>query len=176
MFVIQPKGLGKSLIFQSAPILFDIVRPRCGKSIVLVISPLVSFMLDQVRFLKSLGISAKIIGHEQNCAQARKKVKRRWFQIVYSSPEAFFFYQKMTSSGFGLGKISPYDKLFADSTLLWSSPCRSDFVGAATHREFVESEVTPRNVRWRIFASCFASCFASFSKRFKERKQQSLQI
>ena len=61
VFVIQPKGLGKSLIFQSAPILFDIVRPRCGKSIVLVISPLVSFMLDQVRFLKSLGISAEIL-------------------------------------------------------------------------------------------------------------------
>ena len=64
MFLIQPTGSGKSLIFQSAPIFFDIVRPKSAKSIVLVISPLVSLMLDQVRFLKSLGISAEIIGDE----------------------------------------------------------------------------------------------------------------
>ena len=56
MFLIQPTGSGKSSIFQSAPIFFDIVRPKCVKSIVLVISPLVSLMLHQVRFLKSLGI------------------------------------------------------------------------------------------------------------------------
>ena len=34
-------------------------------------------------------IRAKIIGHKQNCKQARKHVERRSFQIVYSSPEAF---------------------------------------------------------------------------------------
>ena len=49
MFVIEPKGSGKSLIFQSVPIFFGIV---------LVISPVVSPMLGEVRFLKSLGISA----------------------------------------------------------------------------------------------------------------------
>ena len=89
VFLIQPTGSGKSLIFQSAPIFFDIVRPKSGKSIVLVISPLVSLMLDQVRFLKSLGISAEIIGDEQNCEQARKRVERGQCQIVYGSPEAF---------------------------------------------------------------------------------------
>ena len=46
VFVIQPKGLGKSLIFQFAPIFFEIVRPKCAKWIVLVISPLISLMLD----------------------------------------------------------------------------------------------------------------------------------
>ena len=74
VFVIQPKESGKSLIFQSAPIFFDIVGPKCAKSIVLVISPLDSLMLDQVRFLKSLGISAEITGDEQNCEQAGKRV------------------------------------------------------------------------------------------------------
>ena len=48
-FVIQPKGLGKSLIFQSAPTFSDIVRLKCAMPIVLVISPLVSHMLDQVK-------------------------------------------------------------------------------------------------------------------------------
>ena len=89
VFLIQPTGSGKSLIFQSAPIFFDIVRPKCAKSIVLVISPLVSLMLDQVRFLKSLGISAEIIGDEQNCEHARKRVERGQCQIVYGSPESF---------------------------------------------------------------------------------------
>ena len=89
VFVIQQKGLGKYLIFQSPPLFFTIVRLKCAKWIVLAISPLVSLMLDQVRFLKSLGISAEIIGDEQNCKQARKNVEKRWCQIVYSSPEAF---------------------------------------------------------------------------------------
>ena len=40
-------------------------------------------MLDQVRFLKSLGISAEIIGDEQNCEHARKRVERGQCQIVY---------------------------------------------------------------------------------------------
>ena len=33
VFLIQPTGSGKSLIFQSAPIFFDIVRPKCAKSL-----------------------------------------------------------------------------------------------------------------------------------------------
>ena len=77
VFVIQPQGLEKSLIFQSTPLSFNIVRPKGANSIVLVICPLVSFMLDQVHFLKSIGISAEIIGDEQNCEQARKRVERR---------------------------------------------------------------------------------------------------
>ena len=76
MFLIQPTGSGKCLIFQSAPIFFDIVRPRSAKSMLLVISPLVSLMLDQVHFLKSLGITAGINGDEHNCEQARKRVER----------------------------------------------------------------------------------------------------
>ena len=70
-FVIQPKLSGVSLIFQSAAIFIDIVRLKCAKSIVPVISPLVALVLDQVRFLKSLGISAEIIGGEQNCEQPK---------------------------------------------------------------------------------------------------------
>ena len=30
VFLIQPTGSGKSLIFHSAPIFFDIVRPKCA--------------------------------------------------------------------------------------------------------------------------------------------------
>ena len=48
--VIQPTGSGKSLIFRSAPIVFDLVKPL-PKSIAIVISPLVLLMEDQVQFL-----------------------------------------------------------------------------------------------------------------------------
>ena len=55
MFVTQPIGSVKSLIYKSAPVVFDIVRPVSkGKSISLVISPLTSLMQDQARYLKSV--------------------------------------------------------------------------------------------------------------------------
>jgi len=50
VFLIQPKGSGMSLIFQSAPIFFNIVRLKGAKLIVLVISSLVSLMLDKFAF------------------------------------------------------------------------------------------------------------------------------
>ena len=67
VFVNQPTGSGKSLIFQAFPILFDMVKrsPSRSNTIVLVISPLVSLMQDQVSFLKSKGIRAAYIGEEQ---------------------------------------------------------------------------------------------------------------
>ena len=90
VFVIQPTGSGKSLIFQSAPIVFDTVRPLTNaKSIALVISPLSSLMQDQGRYLKSVGIKAEFIGDEQESEGAKQLVERGECQIVYGSPEAF---------------------------------------------------------------------------------------
>ncbi len=90
VFVIQPTGSGKSLIYQSAPVVFDFVSPLShGKSIALVISPLSSLMQDQVRYLKSIGISAEFIGEEQTSEVANRLVERGECQIVFGSPEAF---------------------------------------------------------------------------------------
>ena len=90
VFVIQPTGSGKSLIFQSAPIVFDTVRPLSNaKSIALVISPLASLMQDQVRYLKSVGISAEFIGDEQKSEEAKQLVERGECQIVYGHPSHF---------------------------------------------------------------------------------------
>ena len=90
VFVIQPTGSGKSLIFQSAPIVFDVMKPLINtKSIAIVISPLVSLMEDQVQFLKSVGISAQFIGDDQKSEEAKERVERGECQLVYGSPEAF---------------------------------------------------------------------------------------
>ena len=78
VFVIQPTGSGKSLIFQSAPIVFDTVRPLTNaKSIALVISPLASLMQDQVRYLKSVGIKVEFIA-------GLPRAKRAWDRAPYS--------------------------------------------------------------------------------------------
>ena len=90
VFIIRPTGSGKSLISQSAPIVFDTVRPLSNaKSIALVISLLQSLMQDQVRYLKSVGIKAEFIGDEQESEEAKQSVERGECQIVYGSPEAF---------------------------------------------------------------------------------------
>ena len=90
VFIVQPTGSGKSLIFQSAPIVFYIVKPlQRGKSIAIVISPLVSLMEDQVGFLKSIGIMAEFVGDGQKDENAKKMIEQGECQIVYGSPEAF---------------------------------------------------------------------------------------
>ena len=90
VFIIQPTGSGKSLMFQSAPVVLDIMKPlQKGKSIVILISLLVSLMEDQVRFLKCIGIMAEFIGDDQKEEDAKKIVEQGECQIVYGSPEAF---------------------------------------------------------------------------------------
>ena len=90
VFVIQPTGSGKSLIFQSAPIVSDLVKPLPNaKSIAIVISPLVSLMEDQVQFLQSVGVSAAFIGDDQKSEAIKKQVERGECQLVYGSHEVF---------------------------------------------------------------------------------------
>ena len=101
VFIIQPTGSGKSLIFQSAPMAFDIVKERSFKSIAVVISPLTSLMQDQVKYLKSIGITAEYIGEDQQDEDAKKAVERGECQIVFGSPESFLCsdrWRKMLSS------------------------------------------------------------------------------
>ncbi len=59
VYVNLPKAIGKSLVHQAVPIMFDLLnrRPK-GTSIIVIISPLRSLMEEQVAYLNSLGISA----------------------------------------------------------------------------------------------------------------------
>ena len=69
VFAILPTGFGKSLIFQlfprvSSALLSSEVKPL---STIIVVSPLVSVMRDQVEQLKQLGFSAAAIGIGDEC-------------------------------------------------------------------------------------------------------------
>lgn len=97
VFVILPTGSGKSLIFQTAPIVFDHMEGSTEESIVLVISPLVSLMRDQVNFLLSKGIKAAFLGEEQEDEQLKKNVEKGKYQVVYGSPETFLLNKRWRS-------------------------------------------------------------------------------
>ena len=61
VFVNLPTGYGKSLIYQALPLVFDVTRNSTGL-VVVVISPLVNLMKDQVESLQKLGIPAVSLG------------------------------------------------------------------------------------------------------------------
>ena len=66
VFAWFPTGYGKSLCYQLLPFMFDFKLKRTGpprveRSVVLVLSPLVSLMVDQVSGLQKRGVSAAIL-------------------------------------------------------------------------------------------------------------------
>ena len=64
VFVRLPTGFGKSLCYQVLPFVFDHKLGLIGSgssSLVLVISPLLSLMVDQVQSLRSRGAKSSII-------------------------------------------------------------------------------------------------------------------
>ena len=68
MFVNLPTGFRKSPIYQLAPSIVKEMSHLDGKirsAIILVISPLVSLMKDQVQYLQQKGMKASFIGGEQ---------------------------------------------------------------------------------------------------------------
>ena len=87
VFVNLPTGFGKSLIFQSLPIVADIVsgKPR-GSSVIVVISPLRSLMEDQVQYLNSICIPAIAITDVED-PEIIQQVLNGNFLVVFGSPE-----------------------------------------------------------------------------------------
>ena len=68
VFVNVPTGFGKSLIYQLAPSIVEEMSHLDGKirsAIILVISPLVSLMKDEVQYWQQRGIKASFIGGGQ---------------------------------------------------------------------------------------------------------------
>ena len=53
VFLSVPTGGGKSLCYAILPLVFDQIRQKAGRSIVIVVSPLIALMKDQVRCMMS---------------------------------------------------------------------------------------------------------------------------
>ena len=97
VFLWVPTGYGKSICYQVLPFLFDYKLgrtgcPPCERSVVLVISPLVSLMVDQVNSLQSRGVTAGVLsgnkGVDRKFLACKKEVLEGKFRLLYSSPEA----------------------------------------------------------------------------------------
>ncbi|MDD4843497.1 MAG: DNA helicase RecQ [Anaerotignum sp.] len=79
---IMPTGAGKSICYQIPALMFP--------SVSLVISPLVSLMIDQVKALKQAGIPAAYINSALTDAQIAKALdfaKQGKYKIIYVAPE-----------------------------------------------------------------------------------------
>ncbi len=99
VFLWVPTGYGKSICFQALPFLFDVKlgrvsAPPSERSVVLVISPLVSLMVNQVSLLQSVGVSAAILsgnkGVDKKYQAVGSDISEGKYSLLYSSPEALF--------------------------------------------------------------------------------------
>ncbi len=60
---LLPTSLGKSLIYQLLPIVSEkLGRPKSGKAMIVIVSPLVALMDDQVKEAAKLGLCAAQLG------------------------------------------------------------------------------------------------------------------
>ena len=95
VFLWLPTGFGKSVCYETLPFLFDYKLKRVSTtdgSIVLVISPLVSLMIDQVESLRKRSVKAAILsGHDgvvKELQATEKDLRSCNFSLLFSSPEA----------------------------------------------------------------------------------------
>ena len=86
VFVNLPTGFGKSLIYQALPLAFDHTTKLSGH-IVVVVSPLVSLMEDQVKYLQRIGVSAANISSQADDDLSR--IQNGEYSVVFGSPEAW---------------------------------------------------------------------------------------
>ncbi|XP_028404789.1 mediator of RNA polymerase II transcription subunit 34-like [Dendronephthya gigantea] len=88
IFFSAGTGYGKSLVFQAVPLLADLLEEQVvGTSIAIVICPLVSLMLDQVAYLKSLGLNAAAVYQGQN-EDVLREIEEGHYAYIYATPES----------------------------------------------------------------------------------------
>lgn len=89
VFVCLPTGSGKSLCYCLLPTAFDILRKETAepKSIVLVVSPLIALMKDQVRAMRDKNVHA-IYASKDLDDESIGEVCIGKYQLVYISPES----------------------------------------------------------------------------------------
>lgn len=103
VFLWLPTGYGKSVCFHCLPFLFDykfgrVELPPCEKSVCLVVSPLISLMVDQVESLRGRGVSAAILSGNKGIAgtllASDVGIKRGMYRLLFTAPEAVISSEK----------------------------------------------------------------------------------
>ena len=93
-------GFGKSICYEILPFLFDFKLGQVDikNSMVLVVSPLLSLMIDQVSSLRVRGVSAAIMsGHkgvDEKLLAADTDVEAGKYKLLFGAPEAIIGCEK----------------------------------------------------------------------------------
>ena len=91
VLVSLPTGYGKSLCYTLLPSVFDLLRGVKEKSNVLVVSPMLALMKDQVASISEKGLSAVFISDKDSTPPTvKREIKNGNFQVVFTSPECLF--------------------------------------------------------------------------------------
>ena len=97
VFMFLPTGFGKSICFQALPFVFDHKLGLVGgkkRSCVIVVSPLIALMVDQVRSLRRSGVEAVVFSSSSRERSIIDKEfiatdgNMRGASLIFSSPEA----------------------------------------------------------------------------------------
>ena len=91
VFVSLPTGSGKSLCYSIPPKVFDTLKKKTSKSIVIVISPLISLMKDQLHSLQTKGVTSTIVTKnftDESDNPVEPALYEGAYQVVFFSPEA----------------------------------------------------------------------------------------
>lgn len=94
IFINLPTGYGKSIIYQSLPLVYDRVLNSPGHNVA-VLSRLINLIADQVRYLNGIGVRA--ISPTAIEREERKLVKRGEYSVVYGTPEAWLLNERWRS-------------------------------------------------------------------------------
>lgn len=97
VFVNLPTGSGKSLIYQALPLCFDFLNePNKPKQhIVVVVSPLIRLMKDQVSKLKGLGVQAVSLSDIKD--EENQDLEKGRYSVVYGTPEEWLYNRRWRS-------------------------------------------------------------------------------
>lgn len=94
VFVLLPTGYGKSICYECLPFLYDyklgLTSSASEKSMVLVVSPLVSLMINQVQNLRERGVSAAILSGNVGVQKELQvsSITPGQYSLVFTAPEA----------------------------------------------------------------------------------------
>ena len=103
VFINMPTGSSKSLTYLALPIVFDCLSEgslRCNNqpetNILIVVSPLVNLMKDEVDRLNALGIKATCLSLISSANEENELLNGK-YSIVYGSPESWILNEKWRS-------------------------------------------------------------------------------
>jgi ATP-dependent DNA helicase RecQ len=137
--VLMPTGMGKSLCFQIPAL----VHPHDGRSLTLVLSPLVALMKDQVDSLNARGIDATFVNSSLNRGERNDRYQRiaaGEFRLLYVTPERFRktdFRDVLTQRDIRLLAIDE-----AHCVSQWGHDFRPDYTRLAEIRELIGNPTT----------------------------------